>query len=154
MGRRLQNLNGWQRIWFATTIIAWLFFSIPYGFYMVRETHFGSSTWYYRSAIDADYNSEKCDNYINLPVSELRKPEYSVNGGTCYHIYSSRTTDASKWGDVRPYTQEVYHAFRGKEYWSDMLITLGIFTMFTSIASGLFYLMGWTVAWIRRGFAK
>lgn len=104
----------------------------------------------YSLAIERDLAGKECLRYATLPISELTEPPYKTGGGTCWHLYTSRLyhLDAKL-----PYTMEVYYARLSSDQIQTLLILCAGFALLAIVASGALYGVGWTIAWVRRGFA-
>jgi hypothetical protein len=125
-------------------------------------------------AVDADYANPNCAIYINAPVSTLCNPAETncadpggprdlsakETGGSCWQIYHFRTRDAALGRDIVPYTQKVL-SDNQSAFLSDQKIarrwgfagTVGLTWITILMGSGLLYLVGWSIGWIRRGFS-
>ena len=145
ISRNMSGLSGWQRMWIALTATAVLVYGI---FFPIRHTNENYSHSYAQSEM-ADYDSGNCRQFIESPLSSLVEPEYSSEGGTCWFIYTSRTT--LQINEV-PFTKEKAIERRSNTYWKNLAEGILLMTMIVLVSSCLVYGVGLTIAWIRRGF--
>ncbi len=86
-GRRSpRSLNGWRRLWLALTGLAAMV-AVVVGF--IHGSDSGSS-WTYASALRQDFANPACRDTATKPFNELIEPEFSSDGGSCWHIYTHR----------------------------------------------------------------
>lgn len=144
------RLKGWKRIWIVLTILAWLMFGLGMPAYFANN--FGRD-WDYGYKLRKDFENPACSNYINQPFSSLIGPEYRVDVSNCWFVYTSRQFDVRKYTDIMPYTLEVYERNATSERWDQFWGLFGLLNIVVFGGALLVYLIGWTIAWIRRGFA-
>jgi hypothetical protein len=145
----MKKLNGWQRLWAVVTIILALWFVFLSPIKTMNETSSSNTT--FQSNLLADFDGGACQHYINASLEDLVEPPYGDgNGGTCWHIYTTRMIDKVT---AAPFTKE-----DAKKH--DLLERLGIYVQLVLIgillvflSSGFLYLIGLTAGWIRRGFS-
>jgi hypothetical protein len=109
------------------------------------------SEYNYRRVIEKEFASGQCLTYQTAPLENLREPAYSDEGGSCWHIYTSRESEHSK---SVPYTLETYDNWHSAWVRRNYLIGLSIGIAGTAIVSGLVYFLGWLVGWILTGFRQ
>lgn len=100
-------------------------------------------------SLNADFDSGKCDQFINLPLGQLAEPDYSAEGGTCWHLWTTRRYDETK---TVPYTRQVSDRARRWERATMHLELAGMGAIVAVVISALLYGIGLTVRWVRRGF--
>lgn len=142
------KMNGWQRLCFVATCLAflaslWTAYTFVYGY--------KPSEWDYRRKIEADLASDKCTAYTRELFAKLPKPEFG-SGGTCWHIYTHRRYASNP--DRLPFTLETYDRDSAEYKLDEFLKGLSFLLAATLVCSGLVYLSGWVLAWIIRGFRK
>jgi hypothetical protein len=142
-------MNGWQRLWLVLTATALIMFG---GIYPLTEVYkFNVSMHSYRQDIVRDLQAPRCAPYINLPARQLVKPAFNDGSADCTALYYSRTVGDQ---DVYPYTLDLYDKREATRKRADFLELAGVFSGLIAVVSGLVYLAGFLVAWIRRGFAR
>ena len=146
--KAVRRLNGWQRIWVTLTGAAWLGFGILGPAYFALN--YGGD-WRYKSGITNDFKTLACADYISKPLSALREPPFG-NGGTCWHIYTSRYYDNMRFGDIFPYTDNVYEANALGERWKQFGMGFSLLTAAVALGAAVVYGLGAVIAWVRRGF--
>jgi hypothetical protein len=99
----------------------------------------GLAEYDYRRAIEKDFASGQCQTYQTSPLENLQEPAFSDEGGSCWHIYTSRKSEDSK---SVPYTLEAYDPEKSAWHRRNYLIGLSIGVAGTAIASGLVYFFG------------
>src|SRR5206468_5148398 len=129
----------------ALSILALLIFGVGVPFVVTYKI--SSAQWDYDRAIEHDYESGLCRNYIEVDLAELVEPKYQNEGGSCWHIYTSRFFDIRWFGDIRPYTIEVYRENKATQKRLVFLMTAGLMSLLCVIVSGLVYALGLVVAW-------
>ena len=145
---RLNNSNGWQRIWLVITVAALLYYGLFNALQMAGK---GSSYDYeYRSSVKKDLENPACAPYTVKPLAQLVEPAYATNGGSCWHVYTSRRYNDAK----LPYTIESYDSIRTREWWETFLAFGGIGIVGVLISSLLIYQLGRLAVWVARGFKK
>jgi hypothetical protein len=141
------RLNGWQRLWLVGTVCLGLWLMGSWPLYMLQDS---GSEQSYRWAIEKDFKNPQCKPYQTAPISSLTEPPFSgPNGGSCWHIYTSRLYDAEV-----PYTLEAYTRNRDARWWTFYFQGLAIGTGATILLSAFAYLCGWVVGWVYRGFRR
>jgi hypothetical protein len=143
---QLSRLNGWQRLWFAGTILALIIFGLIYPVIELGKNR----SFTYRWSIQKDYNNPVCSRFLNQPFEQLQEPP-SGDDGTCWHIYISRKY-AVNHEAFRTY--EAWISNDDKEYWLRVAMYGAIMAVVVLLVSAIVYALGKTVAWIRRGFAN
>ena len=153
IGSRLQGLNGWRRLWLVATAAAAVWFVVVWPLQALKDP--GLAEYDYRRAIEKDFASGQCQTYQTAPVENLREPAFSDKGGSCWHIYTARTSpESGRKYDVVPYTLKTYDSDHSAWVRRNYLGGLGIGVAGTAIASGLVYFLGWLVGWILMGFRQ
>jgi len=149
---RERRLNGWQRIWIVLTAISLVGGGVLFPAWAALQH---GVEWNYRFALEKDYESGACELFIKEPLETLLEPPYGDgNGGTCWHLYTSRTTDTRQGHPATPYTMEVFEANLVSDKWGEFWLGVGILIPTILFGAGLVYLVGWLIAWIRRGFRQ
>src|SRR5262245_15649992 len=143
-------MNGWQRLWFVLTCLAFVGFGVAYPFLFINQTDLAESD--YRRRLIRDLDSPRCRDYAIRPLSQLTEPPFDFEGGGCYHLYLSRQF-GNKSG-IEPYTLAAYDAHRAADKREQFFIGVAIFGGFVLVVSALVYFLGFLVAWIRRGFRQ
>jgi hypothetical protein len=141
------RMNGWQRIWVVVTVIT-LLSAVGLSYSIVYR--YNPSEWRYRDALQTDLKSSECRPYtLANSIESLPEPKFENDGGTCWYIYTSRKFDKSR---RVPYTIEVYDADKRNYRLHEFGLGVAVLSLAAVVGSGLLYLAGFTVAWIRRGF--
>jgi hypothetical protein len=146
--RVLSRMNGWQRLWFVLTALAFIGVGIVYSFleaYRVSPIEIE-----YRNSLMQDFSSGKCSDYLSKPIKQLSEPDSNIVGG-CWHIYVSRTFDKV---DTTPYSIEVHDQKEASRRNSNFVTGIMLYGGLTLGCSLLVYFAGFLTAWIRRGFAQ
>lgn len=138
-----KGLNGWQRIWLVLTVVALVVFVgiVPISYMPGRD-------YLAEAEIQADIENPICRAYVVEPISSLVQPTY---GEPCDRLYSARKYYG---GHSVPYTLKQYQDWHRANWWSNYLGSVLFTLVATLLMSGLVYLLGWSVAWIRRGFQR
>lgn len=143
----LNKLNGWQRIWFVLTALSVFVFGFIY-----PVIDLGSSrSFNYRWAIEKDFNNPICDNYTKQPLVTLEEPNFSLEGGSCWHIYTHRKYLKK---ETLPLTYEAYVSEDNRSYRNNLFGFMGIMSAFVLFCSAIVYGTGKVFVWIRRGFKQ
>ena len=140
--------NGWQRIWFAGTVVCLIYFVV---IFPITETNKSSLYGYERLwAAEREMKNPACLTYMSGEFSTLAEPAYSKDGSTCYNIYSHRKYSE----DQKPITKEMYiEDFNSKEQQA-WLAYIGMGAFIAVLLSVLVYAVGAVASWIVRGFKK
>lgn len=142
-------MNGWQRIWFVLTLLMVLY-AVGFSYFAVYT--YNPSSRHYRQAVLNDLKSPSCQPYVATKnLGQLSEPAFSNDGGTCWHIYTSRKYRERT---TAPYTIEVYDTDERAYRLDQFGVGAAMFSAMALVASALLYLAGYTVNWIRRGFRK
>ena len=128
------RINGWQRLW---AVVSTLLLLGAAGF--ANRTAPASD-----SAVLADLRSPACAIYRDLPDGFVldHPPTPSEPCHALAHFRQSHTT--------RITSVDEYKAFQSREARNQDLTTTALWAL---LVMGL-YTLGWSVAWIRRGFRK
>lgn len=145
----LSRMNGWQRLWFVLTAGALLVFGLIYPY--TQAYKYSYSQYGYREDLKKDLSSPFRINYITRPFSRLVEPPYSPDGRNCWHLYTTRKYEDI---DTYPYSISAYDNKESKRKREDYLTGALMYGVLVLIASGLLYLVGFLIAWIRRGFVQ
>ena len=169
----MQQLNGWQRIWLVLTCLALMLgllrsglLAMDYGRVLgdpldKKENGILDRVWYERG-LKADWDSGRCSAYIYEPyvfkqVSGLPDPlpdPYNAQTANCFYLNNARGVQTIMSHDVYPFTEATYLAITvGKERWTVWWRSVWHSSLWIIAGSGILYLIGLTVAWIRRGFS-
>jgi hypothetical protein len=106
------------------------------------------SKYEWKWKVEDDFKKPECITYIEKPINLLIHPK---DGSTCIYLYAERIRQEH---DVYPYTLEKYESdFEWRE-WENILVIMGGGLLITIIISGLVYLFGVIINWIRIGFKK
>jgi len=144
----MKNLNGWQRIWILITVALAAWFVVLWPIKSMNEA--AAANTGYQQVLMADFDSGKCQQYIYGSLESLVEPPYGDgNGGTCWHIYTTRTIDKIS---TVPFTKEAAVNHDRIERWSTYGGILGIGAGIVALASGALYIVGMSIRWVRRGF--
>ena len=145
----MRKMNGWRRLWILACAMAALWFLLIWPLRMYNAGAVARDS-YHRSLMK-DMSSGACQSYMELPLAKLIKPPYEPEGGSCWFIYTTR--EIHKIDDL-PFTvakaerRDTFERLRSAgEVWLVGLIG------FICISGGL-YLVGYLVAWVRRGFTN
>lgn len=144
----LVNANGWQRIWFVSSVVFFLHFII---IYPLMEADKGRLFRYeMRWAAEKEMKNPICASYMSEEFGKLAEPMYSTDGSSCYHIYSHRRYSSSQ----KPITKNMYEDYfsvNEREIWLEYM---GLGFMLASLLSGFLYFLGLVVSWVIKGFKK
>ncbi|WP_164986418.1 hypothetical protein [Rhizobium leguminosarum] len=139
-------MNGWQRLWFAGTILSLIAFALIYP--VIEQGKLRNFS--YRWAVEKDYRNPACSHFVDQPFERLQEPPYG-DGGTCWHIYTSRRYADSHEG-FKDYAAWVSNDDR--TYWLNVLAFCGIMALVVLFFSALVYGFGKTIGWIVTGFKQ
>ncbi len=103
-----------------------------------------------RNKAESQAASGQCNDYVTKEFSTLIQPEYSSSENTCYYVYSARQFSETK----GPYDREKLDAEERSKTYSEALTFMAMCSVGVLIVCGIVYLLGWLVAWVRRGFAS
>jgi hypothetical protein len=109
------------------------------------------SSYEYRSNVIKDIKIGNCSTYINKPISELTEPKFKLEGGTYWHLYTTRKLYNK---DTYPYSIETYDSNTATKKRNEFFLSFVIFGIGSLILSGFVYFLGFLVNWIRKGFIK
>jgi len=139
-------MNGWRRLWLALTGLA-VIVAVVTGLFQAGTHDDGS--WRYTAGMRKDFDNPACRDFATKPFSELKEPEYSDAGGTCYYIYTHRQFLSDR---DQPVTMDSYEHYRLVQTWQNIGTLIGIYLVLVAVTSAIVYGIGKTVAWIRAGF--
>ena len=145
----LSRLNGWRRLWLVASIVSLGWFGLVYPFLIWGSDSPGNLE--YRRAIERDFRNSDCSRYTFTDFADLSEPPFG-NGGTCWHIYTSRSIDRKKHGDQIPYTLPVYDQNHSAWRREQLLMAAAFGSVASLILSAVVYGIGWVIAWIMQGF--
>ena len=77
---KLNNLNGLQRVSLVAFLVCLVF--ALWGA-MVEVSNAKQSNSNYQWGINKDFDNPACFPYTTKPMSQLAKPDYSLEGGSC-----------------------------------------------------------------------
>lgn len=144
MKSRLNRLNGWQRLWLSVSgaclpaVLGWPHFLFQEDDKITQEIS---------RAVSIDVINPKCIQYLKLPLNKLAEPQHSVTDSNCWNVWNFRKYRAE---DSLPLTLEMsIREGTSRQYPIRASIGVGLVIFGSFIA----YVIGATIAWIRRGFA-
>ena len=138
------RMNGWQRLWFALTVLSLLVFGLASPVVERGRTRDFSFRW----SIAADYLNADCTPYLELPFEKLQQPEYGSDGN-CWHIYTTRQLEEDH--KAHP-TFGAWATQDDRDYWFSVAQHVVFMVTLVLIMSALIYGLGKVIAWIVRGF--
>jgi len=141
--------SGWQRLWFVTTILAFLFAGLIYPVAVISQGNPGQRA--YRDMLLKDLSAEKCRPYVTQPIGELREPPALLYGMDCSALYLSRKA-ASR--DIHPYSVEIYDKREAARKLEGLFPLMVLSSSLTLAASVLVYAFGLGIAWTRQQFSE
>ena len=145
---KLNNLNGLQRV-FLVAFLVCLGFASWGAMVEVDKANQGNSNYLW--SINKDFDNPACLPYTTKPMSQLTKPDYSNEGGNCWHIYTHRYYNS----DVKlPLTKESYESGQSIRSWKVFFTFLGIYSALTLMGFGLIFIAYKIGRWIYAGFKK
>ena len=146
--KRLQNLNGWRRLWLAATAATAVWYV---GIYPLQSFNYGTVDYWYNDKLKADIADARCRAYQMEPFEKLARIEdYSA---PCTHLYWSRHFDRLEHKiDTVPYTFEVHERNLSAKRWKDYAWAVRVVGFLTALGSGAVYFLGWLIGWIVAGF--
>jgi len=140
--------NGWQRIWFVSSVLCILYGVIVFP---MSETNRDSLIRYEKLwAVEREMKNPVCASYMNDAFEKLTYPDYSTDGSTCYHIYSHRKNTEHR-SAVNEATYQQYFKSGEREIW---LTYIGVGAFMSTLLSALVYGIGVTISWIISGFRR
>jgi len=144
----LSDANGWKRIWFICSIICLIYFIV---IFPLTETNKGSLIRYEGLwAAEKEMKNAVCATYMSEDFSKLVEPKYSIDGSTCYHIFSHR-----KYSDgQKPITEKQYQDYFSYNERITWFIYIGLGFLFAAFLSVFVYLCGFVISWVIKGFKK
>jgi hypothetical protein len=144
----LTNANGWQRIWFVSSVVCFLYFIT---IFPLSEINRGGSFRYERLwAAEREMKNPMCALYMSEEISKLVEPKYTTDGSTCYHIYSHRVFS----DDKKPITEAIYQERFSSNENKMWLKNIGIGCIVAFFLTAFVYLVGVVTFWIIKGFKK
>lgn len=146
----LNRLNGWQRLWVCLSGLSLLTFGLVMPWHEVVSSRNSPVRWEMRAKAELEAASGQCNDYVTKEFSSLKAPQYRLDENTCYYIYSARQFSETK----GPYDREKLDAEERSKTYSEALTFMAMCSVGVLIVCGIVYLLGWLVAWVRRGFAK
>jgi hypothetical protein len=147
----VSNANGWRRLWLVGAGLALLYAIFVNPFVLTSDARL--SKYQYRWAVEREFEHPECKPFLERPLAMLTEPAFTDTEGKegCYHIYNYRKYNNP---DKVPYTlQDLGSDFR-RGIWTDLLGISGIGAVLVAVVSGLVYLAGLVIAWVRAGFRK
>ena len=128
------SLNGWQRLWVVASVILLVFTLLVIGV-----------VWPQRElSVLEDLNSSKCEVWRKVPEGFFPE-KYPAWNEECYSLQSFLYYQRVNLKSTTDYDNFVT--------WSKIkTVTVGLLFWFASII--ITYLLGWSIGWIRKGFAK
>jgi hypothetical protein len=137
-----------QRVFLVAFVICWGYFALWKSIKTTSAVQSGH--YYFDIAVERDFGNPLCEPYATKPVNKLTKPEYSSEGGSCWHIYTYRQT-----GDqTLPLTLESYYSSRRSALIGVFSGNIGALTLLVALAFGLIYLIHKILLWVVAGFRK
>lgn len=140
----LNRMNGWQRLWFVGTCLG-TFLGLGYAYIDSVHVNYNSYHWDLRSRVESELNNEEC---LKYKLNEMDKLPHLFPGSTCWSLNLSRV----KYPGPTPYTIANFDAGAAEDWRERWLFDSAFLLALVGCSSGLVYLAGFLVAWIRRGF--
>ena len=141
------RMNGWQRLWFVLTCLAFVGFGVVYPYLFINQINLAELD--YRQRLIRDLDSPLCRDYAIRPFSQLTEPPFDVEGGGCYVLYLSRQFNDKS--GIQPYTLAAYDAYKAAYKREQFFWGVALIGGLVLVVSALVYFLGFLVAWIRRG---
>lgn len=144
----LVDANGWQRIWFVSSVVCLLYFVVMWP---LTQANIGSSFRYeMRWATEREMKNPMCTPYMTQKFNELAEPKFSSDGSTCYHIYSHRKYS----DDQKPITESIYQQNFDANERQTWLMYIGMGLFVSVFLSAFVYGLGKVTSWIIKGFKR
>lgn len=145
---KLNNLTGLQRVFLVAFLVCWGYFGAWRALEQAADARTGNMDFAW--SIHKDFDNPACAPYTSKPLEGLPRPQWTSQGGTCWHIYAHRALN-----DVKlPLTEEAYGRGQAIHYWKIFFIQLGIYSALVFVAFGLIFLAYKIGLWIFAGFKK
>lgn len=144
MSGRLNKLSGWQRLWLVLTLLAIAVFGLALPYLQVSKSY----PYDYQQAARKDYNNPDCVPYFTLPFEQLAEPKFG-EGGTCWHIYTSRQFEA---GSRAFATYDEWLENDNADWWGRLWGWLAASSALVLVLAIVVYGLGKVIAWVVRGF--
>lgn len=139
----LRNLNGWQRLWLVVTGAAFIY-ALGWGF--VRGSSGGGEE--VREEVIAAFADSRCGPIVKMPAQSKLSPE-PEGESPCWKLYLYRSIYENASTTAKGYVQDIETRRRD---W--MLGALGIALVIWLVGVAFLYVVGFVVAWVRRGFVR
>lgn len=145
----LAHANGWQRIWFVTTVLTFLYFCLLFPF--IRSVDGSDYRYSTLRAIEAEMKNPICAEYMSKSFSEPREPAFDKSGmNGCYNIYLHR----KYLKDNKSITEKEYQSKLEEEH-SERVLGFAAIGLISAILLSVFvYGVGFVISWIIKGFKK
>lgn len=123
------RLNGWQRFWIVVAVVLLIIVALVVAINFPRRDH----------NVLRELQSSDCVAYRGLQAGD------STDVGPCFDLVAYQSTFEVKLSSVRDY-EENLRGRRCKVVFYGLLSWAGL--------AGTLYLVGFAIAWVRRGFAS
>lgn len=145
---RLENSNGWQRLWLVCTVTAYIYFCVFMPFIEVEK----NSSFRYETLfkIEAEMKKPECASYMNLPFNQLVEPSIEKIEEGCIYIYSHRRYSHTK----QPITRQSVGDDFTSTHRQNLLEWFVLGLLFSTFLSAFAYALGALVVWVTKGFRK